>query len=672
MDALAAHRFQFAFTVTYHYLFPQLTMGLALLIVVLKGVGLRAGPELAARANEAARFWVRVFALGFVMGVVTGIPLEFQFGTNWARFSTAAGGIISQTLAMEGVFAFVLESAFLGLLVYGEQRLGPRLHFGAALMVCIGTWLSGWFIVVTNAFMQHPVGYEQLADGSLRLASLWAYLTNPWAFVQYAHTMVGSVLTASFVMCGVGAYYALMDQHREHAALFLRVGVIAGAIASVAIAMPTGDMQARLVSEHKPVTFAAMEGHFDTEDGAGLVMIGQPNMETLHLDNPVVVPRMLSVMTHQRWGSRIEGLREYPREEWPDNVPLLYYAYHVMVGLGTLFMALMGVSAFLLYRKKLLTTRPVLIALMLRLPVPVHRQHRRLDDRRAGPPAVAHPRAHAHGRRHVAGGVRGQRAVHPAGLHGALRAAVAGVRAHLPAHPAARAQRGPRRGGALMLEVTWFFLAALPLVAYTVLDGFDLGVGILHHRVARTDAERKQVLASIGPVWDGNEVWLVVAGATLFLAFPVLFGVAFSGFYLPLTLVLWLLVFRALGIELRHLLPHRLFNTFWDASFTGASALLAFALGAALGNVVRGVSLDDQGQFFAPLWTDLWWPAPGVPGQTGVVDAYTLLTGLTAVVVLALHGALWLAHRVEGVVAERAQREAREVGGGERWCWWWG
>lgn len=210
-----------------------------------------------------------------------------------------------------------------------------------------------------------------------------------------------------------------------------------------------------------------------------------------------------------------------------------------------------------------------------------------------------------------------------------------------------------------MLEVTWFFLAALPLVAYTVLDGFDLGVGILHHRVARTDAERKQVLASIGPVWDGNEVWLVVAGATLYLAFPRLFGVAFSGFYLPLTLVLWLLVFRALGIELRHLMPHRLFNTLWDASFTGASTLLAFALGAALGNVVRGVSLDDQGQFFAPLWTELWWPAPGVAGQTGVLDGYTLLTGLTAVVVLALHGALWLSHRVDGEVAERAQREAR-------------
>lgn len=370
MDALAAHRFQFAFTVTYHYLFPQLSMGLALLIVVLKGMGLRGTDDVPARANAAARFWVRVFALTFVMGVVTGIPLEFQFGTNWARFSTAAGGVISQTLAMEGVFAFVLESAFLGLLVYGERRLGPRLHFGAALMVCIGTWLSGWFIVVTNAFMQHPVGHEVLADGTLRLVNLGAYLTNPWAFTQYAHTMVGSVVTAAFVMSATGAYYMLMGQHREHAALFLRVGVVAGVIGSVASAMPTGDLQARLVAEHKPIAFAAMEGHFETEEGAGLVLVGQPNMDTLHLDNPIVLPRMLSIMTHQRWSARIEGLREYPRDQWPDNVPLLYYAYHVMVGLGTLFMGLMGCAALLLWRGTLAETRPVLVALLVAAPFP--------------------------------------------------------------------------------------------------------------------------------------------------------------------------------------------------------------------------------------------------------------------------------------------------------------
>ena len=178
--------------------------------------------------------------------------------------------------------------------------------------------------------------------------------------------------------------------------------------------------------------------------------------------------------------------------------------------------------------------------------------------------------------------------------------------------------------------------------------------------VENHDSFSRNVLEVLPVTVIGNGSNLLVSDAGV-RGIAVRLGVAFSGFYLPLTLVLWLLVFRALGIELRHLLPHRLFNTFWDASFTGASALLAFALGAALGNVVRGVSLDDQGQFFAPLWTDLWWPAPGVPGQTGVVDAYTLLTGLTAVVVLALHGALWLAHRVEGVVAERAQREARRL-----------
>src|SRR5579859_5928241 len=149
------HRIQFAFTITYHYLFPQLTMGLALLIVVIKGLALCTGDE---RYNEAARFWARIFGFNFVMGVVTGIPLEFQFGTNWARFSTVAGGIIGQSLALEGVFAFILESAFLGLFLFGEKRLGPRGHLAVAVALLAGSWLSGYFIIVTNAFMQHPVG----------------------------------------------------------------------------------------------------------------------------------------------------------------------------------------------------------------------------------------------------------------------------------------------------------------------------------------------------------------------------------------------------------------------------------------------------------------------------------------------------------------------------------
>jgi cytochrome bd ubiquinol oxidase subunit I len=367
MDALTTHRLQFAFTITYHYLFPQLTMGLALLIVILKSITLLRGDRV---ANEAARFWTRILGLNFVMGVVTGIPMEFQFGTNWARFSEATGAVIAQTLTMEGVFAFFLESAFLYLLLFQEDRLGPRGHWLAAVAVFLGSWLSGFFIVCTNAFMQHPVGHRVAADGTIQLESLAAFLTNRWAFAQDAHTMMGAVVTGSFALASVGAYYRLQDLHTEHAETFLRLGVVAGLGASLAAAFPTGDAQVRLVADRQPVTFAAMEGHFESAHGAGLVMIGQPDMEVLRLDNPVVIPRVLSFLTHYRWMSFIPGLTSYPRDQWPDNVPLLYYAYHVMVGLGTIFIAIMGVAAVLLRGGRLFRARWMLWILMLALPFP--------------------------------------------------------------------------------------------------------------------------------------------------------------------------------------------------------------------------------------------------------------------------------------------------------------
>src|SRR5258708_4561776 len=172
------HRIQFAFSITYHYLFPQLTMGLALLIVLFKIVAIRGGNQ---RYDEVARFWAKIFGLNFAMGVVTGIPLEFQFGTNWARFSNFAGEVVGQTLAMEGVFAFFLESTFLGLFLFGEKRLGPRGHLAAAVALFLGSWLSGYFIIVTNAFMQYPVGHALGQDGVLHLNDFWGFLFNPWA-----------------------------------------------------------------------------------------------------------------------------------------------------------------------------------------------------------------------------------------------------------------------------------------------------------------------------------------------------------------------------------------------------------------------------------------------------------------------------------------------------------
>src|SRR5436305_4262487 len=202
-------RLQFAFTISFHYLFPQLTMGLALLIVILKTLCLLRKDE---RYNTAGYFWARIFAITCVMGVVTGIPMEFQFGTNWSRFSVYAGNIIAQTLAMEGAFAFFLESAFLGLFLFGEQAFGQKWHLFSAIMVWLGTWASGFFIIASSAWMQHPVGYT-VANGRLDMSNLGAVITNPWILPQYSHTMSGAVITGTFMMTGLGAFYLLAKRN---------------------------------------------------------------------------------------------------------------------------------------------------------------------------------------------------------------------------------------------------------------------------------------------------------------------------------------------------------------------------------------------------------------------------------------------------------------------------
>ncbi len=367
MDALFWSRLQFAFTITYHYLFPQLTMGLALLLLVMKGLALKTRRP---HWDELARFWGRIFALNFAVGVVTGIPMEFQFGTNWGRFSDRAGGVVGLTLAMEGLFAFFAESAFLGLFLFGEKKLGPRGHLLATFMVFLGSWASGYFIIVSNAFMQHPVGYVLQADGRMALADLGAYLFNEWAFWQYAHTMTAAVVTAAFVLSSVSAYWVLMGQFEHHARGALRVGVVAGLVASMLQLFPTGDRQGKLVAEHQPPALAAMEGKFESSSHAELDLVGQPNVDERRLENPIVVPEVLSFLAYGSFGATVKGLDDFPRDQWPDNVELLYFAYHVMVGLGTLQLGLMALSAALLWRGRLFRSRPVLWMLMLAVPFP--------------------------------------------------------------------------------------------------------------------------------------------------------------------------------------------------------------------------------------------------------------------------------------------------------------
>jgi cytochrome d ubiquinol oxidase subunit I len=367
MTAELIHRLHFAFTITFHYLFPQLTMGLGLLIVVLKSVALKTGNE---RWDQAARFWGRIFGINFVFGVVTGIPMEFEFGTNWARFSRLSGGVIGQPLAMEGVFSFFLESAFLGLFLYGEKRISKLMHWFSAFMVFAGSWLSGFFIIVTDAWMQHPVAYDRLPNGQFEVLSFWQLLLNPWALLQYAHNMTGAVVTGSFVMSAVGAFYLLEGRLADYGRIFLKVGVIAGAISSILIIFPTGDLHGKYVAHHQPSAMAGMEGVFKTENGTGIVLMGQPNEETGQIDNPIVVNDLLSFLIYGTTKAEVQGLDQIPHDQWPTALPLLYYAYHIMAGLGTWFFVLMIGCAMLLFRGRLYTTRWALWAVLLSFPLP--------------------------------------------------------------------------------------------------------------------------------------------------------------------------------------------------------------------------------------------------------------------------------------------------------------
>jgi len=363
---VGAARAQFSLTLMFHYLFPILTMGLGTLIAFLKTLEYFKKDE---RYGIAARFWTHIFAINFAFGVVTGIPMEFQFGTNWATFSGRAGDIVGQPLAMESAYAFFLESIFLGVLLFGEHRVRPVVHWLSSILVAAGSLFSGYIIVVTNAWMQHPVGYKLVPGGEIRLTSLMAVLLNPFAGWQAAHTIMGSLVTASMVMAGIGAFYTLSDRHRQFARLSLRVGIILGLLFSLLQVYPTGDANSANVTVYQPIKLATMEGLFHTEKGASLAIIGMPDEDHERLLDPVIVPRLLSFLAYGNADAQVKGLSAYPSDLRPP-MAITYYMYHIMIGLGSLFIALMGFGLLLLLRGSLFRTRWFLWALMLAIPFP--------------------------------------------------------------------------------------------------------------------------------------------------------------------------------------------------------------------------------------------------------------------------------------------------------------
>jgi cytochrome bd ubiquinol oxidase subunit I len=355
-DVVLLSRIQFALTIMFHYLFPPLTIGLSLLMVIMEGLYLKTKNPV---YEEMARFWTRIFAVNFAVGVATGIVMEFQFGTNWAGYSKFVGDIFGAALAAEGIFAFFLESGFLSVLVFGWDKVSPRMHFFSTLMVSMGSIFSAIWIVIANSWQQTPAGYKLVNHfGGMRceLTDFWAVIFNPSAMPRLAHTLSGAFVLGGFFIMSIAAFYLLKKRHEEFAKRTLTLGLVFAFCASV-FAGIAGDNQARLVAHLQPAKLAAFEGHYRTENhGTGLYLFGIPNEQERRVDYGVRIPGLLSFLVYDNFDKPVAALDQFPRENWPP-VPIPFYSFHIMVALGTYFVGITALGLFLLWRKKLFVSR---------------------------------------------------------------------------------------------------------------------------------------------------------------------------------------------------------------------------------------------------------------------------------------------------------------------------
>ncbi len=347
MDPVLLARIQFALTVGFHFLWPPLTIGMSWIIVWIMWRYLRTGEEI---YRTMSRFWVRIFALTFAVGVATGIVMEFQFGTNWAAYSRFVGDIFGPPLAAEGVFAFFLESTFIGLLIFGERRLSKRMHFFSALMVALGATMSAFWIIVANSWQQTPTGYE--IEGSRAvLTDFWAATFNPSTMPRYVHTVVASLITGSFFMLGISAWYLLKGRHLEFAKRTFRISLVA-AFAATVVQAGTGHWHAVQVAHTQPLKLAAFESLFETTDNAPLVIFGYPNVETGRTEYALKIPGLLSLLVGNSFDTEVQGLNDFDREDWPP-IHLTGFSFHVMFLVGVAFIGFTGLGMLLLWRRKL-------------------------------------------------------------------------------------------------------------------------------------------------------------------------------------------------------------------------------------------------------------------------------------------------------------------------------
>ncbi len=369
LDLLTLSRLQFALTIMFHYLFPPLTIGMGGLIVSLEALFLRTGDR---QYEAAAKFWTKIFAVNFAMGVATGIVMEFQFGTNWAAYSRFVGDVFGSALAAEGIFAFFLESGFLAVLVFGWDKVSPRLHFFAACMVALGAIFSSIWIIVANSWQQTPAGFHLVGQGlsaRAEITDFWAMVFNPSSVHRLLHSLIGAYILAAFFVMSISAYYILRGRHLDFARKSFTSALVLGTAMSVA-ALVQGDLQAKKVARTQPAKLAAMEAHFHTGSaGAPLYLFGLPDPAEQNVRHSLAIPGLLSFLVHGNWQQPVEGLDRFPRQDWPP-VGITFQAFHVMVGLGMVFILLTALGSYFRWRRTLFEKRWLLWLFVFAIPLP--------------------------------------------------------------------------------------------------------------------------------------------------------------------------------------------------------------------------------------------------------------------------------------------------------------
>ncbi len=363
MDVLLLSRIQFAFTIAFHYIYPPLSIGLGVILVMTEALWLKTGKAI---YHQMARFWTRVFALTFAIGVATGIVMEFEFGTNWATYSRFVGDVFGSALAAEGIFAFFLESGFLAILLFGWDKVGRRLHFFSTCMVALGAHFSAVWIVVANSWQQTPAGYHLVGEGLRRRAEItdfWAMVFNPSSMERLAHTLCGAWQAGAFLVLSVSAFYLLKRRHDDFARASLRIGLALAVVASL-LQLATGHISAEGVAKNQPAKLAAFEGLYDTTPRAPLYLFGWVNEQEEEVRVGLAVPGMLSWLVHGDANKPVTGLRAFtPKDRPPVNI--VFQFYHLMVAIGMSLIGLSLLAAFLLWRGRLYTSRWMLRLLVL-------------------------------------------------------------------------------------------------------------------------------------------------------------------------------------------------------------------------------------------------------------------------------------------------------------------